>query len=104
MIFNYFSGDFEKIKEKINHEKEISLEKFINEYEFNKCDTQGHLPALKEKCRNLKKKIYLYKKDTVSYLSLMIVLLVDSIDAVYKSIDIKLFTFIVFFIFFIRKI
>jgi hypothetical protein len=103
ITFNYFSGDFDKIKEKLNHEKEILIEKYINEYDFNKCDTQGNLPALQERCRNLKKKIILNKKDTLSYLSIMVVLIIDSIDYAYRTVDTKLFSILVLIMFILRK-
>lgn len=59
---NYFFGDFQKIKDKINYDHEIELQKFISEYEFNRCADKGYLPALTEKCDILLKKINLHKR------------------------------------------
>lgn len=60
--FNYFSGDFQKIKDKINYENEMELGKHVFDYESNKCDLNGNLPALAEKCKILSKRIKLFQK------------------------------------------
>ncbi len=60
--FNYFSGDFQKIKDKINYENEMELGKHVFDYESNKCDINGYLPALAEKCKILSKRIQLFQK------------------------------------------
>jgi len=62
IIFNYFSGDFDKIKQKINYENELELGKFLYDFESNKCEINGNLPALAERCKMLSKKIQLFKK------------------------------------------
>jgi len=62
IILNYFSGDFQKIKNKINYENELELGKHQFEFESNKCEINGNLPALAQKCKILSKKINLFKK------------------------------------------
>lgn len=62
IVFNYFSGDFQKIKDKINYENELELGKLNYDYESNKCDVNGNLPAIAEKCKILSRKIKLFEK------------------------------------------
>jgi len=68
ILFYYFSGDFQKIKDKINYENELELGKYIFDYESNKCDLNGSLPALANKCTILSKKIKLFQKVKLKYI------------------------------------
>jgi len=57
-----FLFDHNTIKAKINIENELKLKEYENEYSINKCESRGHLQALKSICKNLEGKISIHRR------------------------------------------
>lgn len=59
-----FIRDFPIIEQKINRHNERKVKELESEFRLNRCDTKGHLGALRSKCESILTDISVTKQVT----------------------------------------
>ena len=82
MIFIY---DYKSIETKINQPNYYEIKEIESNYRINKCEINGELPSLKQKCELMRSKIELLKNKKPSLISVFFIWLLDIFNSYFTT-------------------
>lgn len=80
-----FIFDYKSIETKINQNTYLEIKQLESDYKINKCDTNGDLSLLKQKCEFMMNKIEILKKKTPTVISVFIIWIMDIGNAYFST-------------------
>jgi len=84
LIFIY---DYKSIEAKINQSNYFEIKKIESDYNINKCDINGDLPSLKQKCELMLDQIELLKTKKPSLISVFFIWLMDILNSYFTTFN-----------------
>ena len=94
-----FIYDYKSIEAKINQNNYLEIKKIESDYKINKCEINGDLPSLKQKCELMLSQIELIKMKKPSLISVFFIWLMDIFNVYFTTFNlINCFIMIIFII------
>jgi hypothetical protein len=89
LLIVIFIFDYKKIESKINHSNEYEIKKVESDYKINKCEINGELSSLKQKCQLMLNQIEILKTTKPSLLSVLCVWILDIFNSFIMAFSLK---------------
>ena len=77
---------YKSIEAKINQSNYYEIKKIESDYRINKCEINGELPSLKQKCQLMLSQIELLKSKKPSLISVFFIWLMDIFNSYFNKI------------------
>ncbi len=82
-----FIYDYKSIEAKINQSNYYEIKKIESDYKINKCEINGELPSLKQKCQLMLSQIELLKSKKPSLISVFFIWLMDIFNSYFTTFN-----------------